>query len=220
MKSYPLALALCFSSVLALSCNNSGSSDNNGTDTGTTGMSGATDGTGTATGTGTGSDTANNAGTGNGGATTNMSSTPLSKADSTFVMKAAAGGMEEVEMGNLAQQNASSQRVKDFGAMMVRDHSKANDELKSFASGRGLTLPAALPADKQKDLDMMRKMTGKSFDQHYVNMMVQDHQKDVNEFKKQSTSGADQQLKDWAGKTLPVLQMHLDSIQAIKKSKM
>lgn len=135
-------------------------------------------------------------------------------------MEAAAGGMAEVEMGNLAQQQATNQRVKDFGAMMVRDHSKANDELKSLASSRGITVPSALPASKQKMLDNMKKMTGKSFDQHYVSMMVEDHVKDVAKFKKQSTSGKDDQLKTWAGKTLPTLQTHLDSIQAIKKSKL
>jgi predicted outer membrane protein len=67
---------------------------------------------------------------------TNMA--PLDKMDQDFVMKAASGGMMEVELGNMAQQNASSQRVKDFGSMMVRDHSKANDELMSFASRRNL----------------------------------------------------------------------------------
>lgn len=145
---------------------------------------------------------------------------PLSKADSMFVMEAATGGMEEVAMGQLAQQNASSDRVKAFGAMMVRDHSQANNELSSFASSRGLTVPSALPAAKQKDVDNMKKMTGKAFDMHYVSMMVDDHKKDVDKFKKESTSADDADLKNWAGKTLPTLQTHLDSIQAIKNSKM
>lgn len=126
----------------------------------------------------------------------------------------------EVQAGQLAQQKAMNQRVKDFGAMMVADHSKANDELKSFASGRGLMLPDSLPADKKKHLDAMNKLNGKAFDQHYVNMMVDDHKKDVDEFKKQAASAEDGQLKTWAGNTLPVLQKHLDSIQAIKKGKM
>lgn len=128
--------------------------------------------------------------------------------------------MTEVEMGKLAQQNGMSDRVKAFGAMMVADHSKANDELKSYASMHGITLPSALPADKQKDVDMMQKMMGKGFDAHYVSMMVDDHKKTVDLFKTAANGANDADLKTWAGKTLPTLQTHLDSIQAIKSAKM
>ena len=62
------------------------------------------------------------------------SSSPLTKDDSSFIMEAAAGGMMEVEVGKIAQQNAANQRVKDFGTMMVTDHGKANDELKSIGT--------------------------------------------------------------------------------------
>ena len=150
----------------------------------------------------------------------NMSSTPLSKMDSTFVMEAAVGGMTEVAAGTVAQQNAASDRVKAFGGMMVTDHSKANDELKSLASSHGMTLPTALPPAKQKDVDNMQKMTGKAFDAHYTTMMVADHKKTIDLFKKASTSATDPDVKNWATKTLPTLQMHLDSVQAIKSSKM
>jgi putative membrane protein len=146
--------------------------------------------------------------------------TPLSKEDSAFVMKAAVGGMMEVEAGKLAQQKGSNDRVKNFGAMMERDHSKANSELSSLVSGRGIVLPTALPADVQKHLDAMGKMSGKAFDNHYVNMMVSDHAKDIDEFKKQVAKGADAQLKNWVSNTLPTLQVHKDSIDAIKKMKM
>jgi putative membrane protein len=152
--------------------------------------------------------------------TANVNTTPFSKEDSMFVMKAAAGGMAEVEMGNVAQQKAVNQRVKDFGAMMVKDHSQANDELKSLVSNRGITIPTALPKEEQNHLDAMQKMTGKNFDQHYVNMMVDDHKKDINEFKMAAEKCNDNDLKNWASKTLPTLQKHLDSIQAIKKGKM
>jgi putative membrane protein len=163
-------------------------------------------------------DTANTANTANN--TTAANTTPLTKDDSAFVMEAAGGGMMEVQAGNLAQQNAASQRVKDFGAMMVRDHSKANDELKGLASSHGIMLPDSLPSTEKKHMDAMKKLTGKSFDQHYVNMMVDDHKKDIDKFKKASANCKDADLKNWAAKTLPTLQTHLDSIQAIRKSKM
>jgi putative membrane protein len=152
--------------------------------------------------------------------TTTMNTTPLGKEDSTFVIEAAIGGMMEVEAGNLAQQNANSQRLKDFGAMMVRDHGQANNELKSLVSSRGVMIPDSLPADKRKHLESMRKMTGKSFDSHYISMMKEDHNKDISKFEKEASGGQDADIKNWASKTLPTLKVHKDSIDAISKAKM
>jgi putative membrane protein len=154
--------------------------------------------------------------------TSSMSSAnaaPLEKMDRDFVMKAASGGMMEVELGNIAQQNAASQRVKDFGAMMVRDHSNANNELTSFASRRNLMLNTdSLMALHKSHINNLKNKTGASFDKAYMNMMVNDHKKDVSEFEKASKMCKDQECLAWAGKTLPTLQMHLDSAQAINKS--
>lgn len=202
MKKKLLSFTICLSAALIWSCNNSSETSNTTTDSGTTSAT---------------ADTTNAANTNSNSNSTPTSTTPLSKADSSFVMEAASGGLMEVQAGQLAQQNASSQRVKDFGNMMVTDHSKANDELKSYASGHGITLPDSLPASMKKHLDAMKNMKGSAFDKHYVSMMVEDHQKDVAKFKKESTDANDAQLKTWAGNTLPTLQKHLDSIQAIKK---
>ena len=144
--------------------------------------------------------------------------TPFSAQDSTFVMKAAIGGLMEVEAGNVAQQNSTNDRVKAFGTMMVNDHSKANSELTTLAGGRGVTIPTALPPDMQKHIEEMRKMKEKQFNNHYMSMMVNDHQKTIADFEKQANSGADPELKAWAQKTLPALQMHRDSATAINKA--
>jgi len=200
MKKKLLSFAICLSAALIWSCNNSGSSTSSDTDTGTTNTTG-NDSMSTSTNTNT---------------NTTVNNIPLSKDDSSFVMEVATGGLMEVQGGQIAQQNAQSQRVKDFGSMMVADHSKANDELKSLVSGR-INIPDSLPKDKQKHLDAMKNMKGAAFDKHYVSMMVEDHQKDVAKFKKESTTANDGQLKTWVTNTLPVLQKHLDSVQAIKK---
>lgn len=171
----------------------------------------------------------NNASTNNTSTTDNNNSTtatnstsnkmPLAKDDSTFVMKAAMGGMMEVQAGNMAQTNAMNDRVKSFGMMMVNDHTKANSELMALASGHGMTVPTDLPPDMKKHGDAMMKMQGKNFDSHYMSMMLNDHKKDIALFEKQAKSGADADLKAFAEKTLPTLKMHLDSAQAISKMK-
>jgi putative membrane protein len=198
MKKIFFSGAFFLSAAIIWSCNNSGDTTST-SDSSTNSM---------------GSDTVSTA-TNN--TNTPVSTTPLSKDDSLFVMEAAVGGLMEVQAGQIAQQNAQNQRVKDFGSMMVTDHSKANDELRSYASGHGITLPTVLPADKQKHIDAMKNMKGAAFDKHYISMMVDDHKEDVGKFKKQSADANDAQLKTWAANTLTVLQKHLDSVQAIKK---
>ncbi len=150
--------------------------------------------------------------------TTPASTTPVDKDDADFAVNAANGGMEEVQMGQLASQNAMNQRVKDFGAMMVKDHSDANNKLKSLAASKNVTLPATISNDAQKDYDKLSKKTGKDFDKAYIDMMVDDHKKDIKDFQKEAQNGKDPDIKNFASTTLPTLQMHLDSIEAIKKS--
>ena len=139
---------------------------------------------------------------------------PLSADDSTFVMKAAKGGLMEVQAGTLAQQQAQDERVKNFGSMMVRDHSQANEELRSLV-GAQVTFPDSLDKKDSDHLEAMRKIEGKSFDNHYMSMMTEDHDKDVKEFEEAQNKVQDPALKNWIAKTLPVLKVHQDSAKAI-----
>jgi putative membrane protein len=147
--------------------------------------------------------------------TATTSTSKLSATDSKFVKEAAVGGMEEVQLGQLAAQKASDPDVKNFGQRMVDDHSKANDQLKQLASQKGVTVASTLPPSKQKDVDQLSKLSGAAFDKKYVSMMVQDHKKDVAEFKKTSTHAKDADVKSWASATLPTLQDHLKMIEDI-----
>lgn len=129
--------------------------------------------------------------------------------DAKFAMDAAKGGMMEVKLGKVAVAQASSPDVKQFGQRMVDDHSKANDELKQIAAQKGITLPESLDASAKAKVDKMSKMSGAAFDRAYMRDMVEDHRKDVAEFKKESASGQDADIKGFAGKTLPTLEDHL-----------
>ncbi|MFI5160854.1 MAG: DUF4142 domain-containing protein [Sphingobacteriales bacterium] len=142
----------------------------------------------------------------------------VDKDDAKFAVEAANGGMAEVDMGKIAQKNAANQRVKDFGAMMVSDHSKANDELKALAKTKNIALPLAVNNDEQKMEDDLNKKTGKDFDKAYVDGMVKDHKDDIKAFEDAAKNCKDADIKAFAEKTLPTLKVHLDSIEAIKKS--
>jgi putative membrane protein len=130
--------------------------------------------------------------------------------DKEFVTMAGMGGLAEVQMGNLALQKASSADVKAFAQRMVADHSKANAELAEFATAKGLALATELGGDPRAALEHLTSLSGAAFDKAYMTHMVEDHEKDVAEFDKASTSATDADLKAWAGRTLPTLKEHLE----------
>ena len=139
----------------------------------------------------------------------------MKSSDAKFAMKAAQGGMAEVQLGQLAAQKASNPDVKAFGQQMVDDHSKANDELKSVAAKENMNLPATLDSKDQALYTKLQGMSGADFDKAYVKAMVKDHQEDVKEFQKEADKGKDPQIKSFASQTLPTLQQHLSKIQSI-----
>lgn len=138
--------------------------------------------------------------------------------DDHFVMEAANGGLAEVELGKLATEKASSEDVKKFGQRMVDDHGKANDELKSLAQSKNITIPSAPDAKHNATVDRLSKLTGEAFDRAYMQEMLKDHKKDVNEFRTEAKSGKDPEVKAWASKTLPTLEAHLKLAQDANKA--
>ena len=136
-----------------------------------------------------------------------------------FATDAATGGMMEVELGNMAQQKAKSQKVKDFGKMMVDDHTKLNNGFKDIASKKSIDLPATVTDDQRKEIDDLSKKSGADFDKAYVDMMIDDHKKDIAAFKKAEGDVSDNDVKNFIANSLPTLQKHLDAIEAIKANK-
>ncbi len=139
----------------------------------------------------------------------------LSSSDKKFVMDAAMGGMLEVELGKLAVQRATSDAVKQFGQRMVDDHSKANTELMTLAQSKGVTLPGELDQKQRSEIDKLTRMSGADFDRAYSKKMLSDHIKDVSMFERQSTRGADADLRAFAAKTLPTLKEHLQMVKTL-----
>jgi putative membrane protein len=143
------------------------------------------------------------------------SASTLSAGDRKFLNEAADGGMAEVELGKLALQKAADAGVKKFGQQMVDDHSKANDELRQLAAGKGVDLPRA-PSAKNRDLKRrLADLRGTSFDKAYMIDMVADHKEDVAAFQRESNWARDPQVKSFATQTLPTLRDHLKHAQEI-----
>jgi putative membrane protein len=224
MKKQLFSLSAIVAMVIMASCNNGSNTNSSTTDTTNTTTTTTTMDTGTGTNrmnsdTGMNNNRMDTSTTGRMG-TTGTSANNVSASDKKFINEAAIGGMMEVQAGQLAATNATNDRVKAFGNMMVQDHTNANNQLKALASSKNVTIPDSMDAKHRAHVDMLRKKTGKDFDKAYMNMMVMDHNEDVSKFQMESKHATDADVKSFAATTLPVLQKHLDSAKAINHSKL
>jgi putative membrane protein len=144
-------------------------------------------------------------------AVSGLAAAALAPADSMFVRKAAEGGMAEVKLGQLAKEKGSNQAVRNFGDRMVRDHSKANDQLRNVASKKGVSLRDSLNATDKALYDRLSKLSGDAFDKAYMRAMITDHEEDVSEFRQESQTAKDPDVRQFASQTLPTLVEHLRS---------
>lgn len=135
--------------------------------------------------------------------------------DNEFMNEAAIGGMAEVELGKMASTKAKDADVKKFAQMMVADHTKANDELKTLATKLSATLPTEPDAKHKATMDELKGLSGAEFDKAYVAAQLADHEKTVKLFQTQAQSGTSADLKAFATKTLPTLQSHLEMVRKL-----
>src|SRR5450432_2045913 len=131
------------------------------------------------------------------------------KPDAEFVVAAADGGMLEVNLGKMAEKKGATKQIKALGAMMVKDHSKANDELKALALEKNITIPTTMSEKCQKKAADLSEKSGKDFDKAYADLMVNDHKDDIDDFKKEADKGHDSNISLWAKGKVPVLEHHL-----------
>jgi putative membrane protein len=144
--------------------------------------------------------------------------TPSRGGDQAFAQKAAAGGAAEVELAQLAMEKASSDAVKQLASRIQSDHSKANQQLASIGSSKGWQLPSSPAAEHQATKSKLEKLSGADFDRAYVEAMVKDHRKDIREFEREASNGADDAVKQFASSTLPTLKQHLEMAESAHQS--
>jgi putative membrane protein len=135
-----------------------------------------------------------------------------------FVTKAAQSDMFEIQSNKLALGSADS-ATKGFTQKMIDDHTRTTAELKA-AVGKGkaqVTLPADMSTTQQSMLSKLHDLQGTNFDKQYHSDQVSGHKDAVSLFQRYSKDGGDVQLKDWAGRTLPTLQQHLEMAENLNK---
>ncbi|MDR3535474.1 MAG: DUF4142 domain-containing protein [Acetobacteraceae bacterium] len=139
----------------------------------------------------------------------------LPAADQAFLLRTASGSMTEIQLGQIAQQKATSSDVRQLARRMVADHTAASQDLQAIADEQGLTLPDQPERMAQAMTQRLRGTTGSDFDQAYVQQVVRYHQQDLAAFRREVRSGQDPDLKAFAQKYLLMIQQHLQLAQSL-----
>jgi putative membrane protein len=135
--------------------------------------------------------------------------------DLSFYKSLAEGGIAEVRNGQLAQEKGADPKIKDFGAMMVKDHAAANQELLALAKSKGIKLPKGPGTGADTTQAKLDALSGESFDKSYVKGQVKAHRDTVALLQKEISTGQDADAKAFAQKVLPTVQSHLTAIEGI-----
>jgi putative membrane protein len=139
--------------------------------------------------------------------------------DQQFVDFAAQTDMMEANVGQLAQNQAASQQVKDYANTLVTDHTSDYGQLSTAAKQANLNVPNALDKEHNTMIAPMQKLKGAAFDRKYAQEMVAGHTKAIAIYEKEATSAQNDAIKSYASTALPVLQKHLTGAKDLEKAK-
>jgi putative membrane protein len=137
------------------------------------------------------------------------------RADLPFIREAASANLLEVRLGQVAQTRATDPAVKNFGQRMISDHSSLQQQLTTMTSTNGITVSPTLDAQQQQDISRLQALSGPEFDRAYLELMIQDHQNDVNHFQNEARSNHSAPVQNLITTSQPVLQQHLSLAQQV-----
>jgi putative membrane protein len=140
-----------------------------------------------------------------------------SEKDANFLVEAAAINLEEIKLGELAQQKGTMADTKSLGKMMVDEHTTALNDLKALAADKGISIPEVLTEDGQDAYDDLQEETGMDFDKEYCGMMVRGHKRAIRKFENTSSNAEDSDIRNFASSMLPSLRTHLEHSEACKE---
>jgi putative membrane protein len=155
--------------------------------------------------------------------------------DRAFVQDMSEAGMAEVELGNLAAQRATNPEVKRFAETMVRDHTKAGEELKQIATTHSISMASSIRDEHRELMSRLTPLRGAEFDREYMKAMVEGHEDVVDRLQtrasedrfgenkgtvrpERSDNPAEADLNQWAANTLPVARQHLEEAERISET--
>ncbi|MCC8424705.1 DUF4142 domain-containing protein [Mucilaginibacter sp. UR6-11] len=142
----------------------------------------------------------------------------IGKDDAKFVTDVAEACLAEIKIGDLAKSRGADKRVKNLGALLVKDLTKGHGRLALLAKSKKIALADTISADDQQSIAELAKKSANEFDHAYMGKMKNDYKKALVLFQATSKSAFDPQIKEFATRNIPTIQRHLDLIEAIEGS--
>ena len=140
----------------------------------------------------------------------------IDQEDKQFAADAAQIGFADIELGKLAIQKGSDKKIKNFGALIIKQHTKMGTRLHKTAELKKIPLPTAIDSVTKKDMEMLSAYSGKAFDKAFINYMINNHETGIKFFEYASKHVVDKDLKKVASKNLLILHRHLYALNGIK----
>jgi putative membrane protein len=140
----------------------------------------------------------------------------LDKSDVKYMSKSAQGLMSEVALGNIAQQRAGQQQVKDFGRQMVTDHGNDLRQLQQLAAQKKIRLPETMNDDQRKEAAKLSKLSGREFDQEYLDYESKDHSEDIKEQGEEMKKTLDPELRKFSRAEYETVTKHKATVEALR----
>lgn len=140
----------------------------------------------------------------------------LSSADKAFLLETADMRMMDWAQGNLAAENTQSRKYQQYGKRLMKDQDALMQEIKSIAAAKNLTLPSEISMKKAEELNRMKSISGQTFERRFRRMIIKDHKRDIDYFKK-ALESSDTQIRDFATRYLPLVEEHLELARELNK---
>jgi putative membrane protein len=140
------------------------------------------------------------------------------KDDSKFLVDQAEINLAEIEIGKLAQIKSTNTEVKNFGKMLVDEHTKSASEVSALAKAKNFTLPTSLTEDGQDEYNKLNEKSGLDFDKKFADLMIDGHEKAIDKLKKASEDAKDEQVRIWASNNIAGLTAHLEHAKMLKQN--
>ena len=144
----------------------------------------------------------------------NYNKTTVDNIDLNFIKNGMEEELTEIKASGIVKTHSKNPKVIGFANMITNNHTTTVEGLKRIESDNQIDEKDSINNSDKQRIDSISKLSGANFDKAYMHIMIDDHRKAIRLFYAASQDINDH-IQKFARKTLPVLQMHLDSAKLI-----
>ena len=124
--------------------------------------------------------------------------------------------LKNIELAKLAMRSTNAD-VKANTKMMEDAHTKSYNEIKMMAEQKDIAIPLSIGTDAIDEYKDLNDKTGADFDKKYLDVMIDNHEKEIKKYEKYIDDSKDPEIKTWAGNAVTELRTHLDHTKQLKE---